>query len=429
MRALANPGTPASVHPLALPVALLYTGLLFTLPEKALPQTSYAILVVALSATYVLAFFRDIIARLPLREYGLFAALVLVWLLLSRLGLLREPDRLYAAGRVLPQAAGLLILLVTLPAFTHAARALFLPRPRLVSLVLLVGLLSFAMRNWRADEQMLRDNGLYGVLSPGMMLQFVYFALVMRAENRLLRLALIVLPMPFLLAASNVAIQLMLAIAVAIPRPRRIVPWLGVVLAASVLTIAFPPAPVQSIIASDDNITVRSRLWAEALDQIPHQPLGVGFGQSSVTLPAIKDPWIRHVFSQEVSRSLEVSNHSTFLDMALRLGWGGLVLFLLLIWRAWRASAGGGANGHGYDAHATGVMAFMLVECAFNPVLESARAAMFFAFALGYLLALGNAQGAPARTGHIPPDMAGTGDLPAQRRRDLAALAKAPHRP
>lgn len=418
--ARAMTGTGARTGALAAPLATIYVGILFALPAKALDPTAYAMVILGLSGAYLAIFFRDIARRLPVPEYFLLAGLVLGYVLLSRLGLLREADRLFSTARVLPQAAGLLIMLITLPAFTHAAHALFVPRVRLVPIGLVSALLAYSMLNWQVDEQMLRDNGLYGVLSPGMMLQFAWFALALRFEHKVLRFALVLLPLPFLLAASNVAIQLVLAIGVLLPRPRAIIPLLAALLAAVTLAIAFPPPQLEQLIAGDDNTQVRSRLWNQALDQIPQHPLGVGFGHSSVTLEGLKDPWVRHVFSQEVSRSLEVSNHSSFIDIALRMGWAGLALFLLMIRRAWRSS-----QGAGLDMHATGALAFMLVECAFNPVLESVRATLFFAFALGYLLALRPLDEA------APDDAArGEGALPLeplsppQRRRMLAGQAR-----
>lgn len=402
----------------AVPLALAYMFLVFVLPPRFPGTFGYALIMLSASATYSLIFFRQICERPPPVEWLLLAGLAGAYLALSYLGMLRLDDRLFARGRVLPQAAGLLLMLVSLPIFMHASRTLLIPRPRVVPILIIMAGVTFSVMRWQGVDHILRPNGLYGVLSPGLMLQFGYFLIVTRASGKLARCILLILPLPLMLAASNFLIQLALVLSVLLPRPQLLVTYLVPAVVVSTLVIAYPPDFLAPYIASDDNTLVRSRLWSQAIAQIMQHPLGTGFGQSSVPVSALKDPWIRHVFSQEASRSLEVSNHNTFLDMALRLGWAGLLLFLLLLRRLWRQ-----AGELGMETHAVAAISTAILACAFNPVLESVRSAFFFAFALGYLATM---RGAVARNGWAQAARsASTGEAltPAERRRQRAAEA------
>lgn len=405
---------------IAVPAATVLVSVLFALPPDASSPWAYTAAVVSLAASYLLVFFRNIRSSLRSGEYLLFAALVLGYIALSWLGFLRVDDRLFSHARVLPQAAGLLFMLITAPVLAHAARTIFIPRPRWASLVVILASAAGSGLLLQAETITVQGDGLYGVLSHGLMIQFIYFLFVLTVPSRLLRFCLVLAPFPLLLAASNIAIQLVLALCVLLPRARTIIPLLAAFLMASTLAIAFQPGPLAPLIAGDGNTMVRSHLWRQALDAIPDHPLGVGFGHSSVTFEGLKDPYVQHVFSHRDKRSLEVANHHTYLDTALRLGWAGLALFLLLLARAWRRT-----RGAGLDVQAAGTFAFMLIPCAFNPVLESVHSTMFFAFGLGYLWAIRLAadEAAPDADETAAPSWQDAAMPPAQRRRELAALA------
>jgi hypothetical protein len=226
-----------AIAPLA---ATLLVSALFALPANASQPWAYTLAVLALAGSYLLVFFRDIQPVLRQRAYLAFAALVAGYALLSRLGMLRVDDRLFADARILPQAAGLLFLLITAPVFAHAARAIFVPVPRWSALAVIFASAACSGLFLQAETTSVQDSGVYGVLSHGLMLQFIYFLAALAIPSRTGRFLFLLAPTPFLLASSNIGIQLTLAASVLAPRPRLIVPLLGGLLIASTLLVAYP---------------------------------------------------------------------------------------------------------------------------------------------------------------------------------------------
>jgi hypothetical protein len=367
----------------AIAAAMLLLGFAFAMPPDLAGYATYAALMAGALGLYTVAYARNIFKGLFFREYLMFSGVALAYVALSAIGLLRPGLRFYDSGAILPQAAGLLLTIAAFPAFTHAIRALSLPRPRIAPFALVLIALLFSIILFRDDENIVTRGGIYGVRAPALLLHFLYFLAVLRIANRRwARCFLLLLPLPLTGAASNALIQLALAGLVAAPAPRQMLAVLAPGLILLVLGLTYFLDALKGSGLIDPNVIIRSILWRHAIQGVLTHPLGIGYGSGWSDFQALRDPGIRHLYAFTLSRSLQVANHSSLLDLPLRLGWLGLALFALMLRRLWRDCAG-----HAFALEAAGALAIVLVAAAFNPVIESARSAIFVALALGYMRA------------------------------------------
>jgi hypothetical protein len=363
-------------------LSVAYIAFLFAFPPKLLSATGYSALVIGISLVYFLANSAAVLRRGFFASYLLFAGLALLVILGSRLELFEFVGRDFDPGRIFNHAGGMLVLIALIPNLAHASGVVFRPQLPLIPLAAICGLAIISVLLFQPDENVFLNFGLYGVQSPGMLLQFSYFLLVLKARDPRIRALLLLLPLPLLSAASNVAIQLALAGFVLSPRWRGFPIFLTGLLATLIMLIAWPPAWLEPFIAADINSNVRSHLWHEALPELATNPLGIGYGTSWQSQEALRDPVIWRLFANEEFRSQVLPNHSSLIDVPLRLGWLGLVLFAAMVVQGWKA-----AWRSDLAIQAGGAMTMAMVACTFNPAVESARSAIFIAFAIAYLRA------------------------------------------
>ncbi len=419
MKAHAIPrADPPPARPGAIVMATLLIAFAFAMPPDLVAYSVYAASMLIALGLYTLFFARDVLRGMIFKQYLLFAGLALLYVSLSVLGVIRPAMRLSDPGLVVPQAAGLLLIITALPAFTHAAGMIFLPRLRVVpfAAILLAVLLSVLFL--RHTENILIRGGIYGVRAPALLLHFLYFFVVLRiSDNRGIRCLLLLLPLPFSGAASNALIQLALAGLVLARRPQQALLALVAGLIVLILGLTYFLDPLRSLGLVDPNVGIRSILWRHAIESVATHPLGIGYGSGWTDFQALRDPGIRHLYAFSLSRSLQVANHSSFLDLPLRLGWLGLLLFGSMLYRLWRDCAQ-----RPFALEATAALFIVLIAAAFNPVVESARSALFVALALGYMRA--TAMFAPenaSRADKPLPDTIVPAISPRERRVALAA--------
>ncbi|WP_324741235.1 O-antigen ligase family protein [Tsuneonella sp. CC-YZS046] len=413
-----HPADPPPARQGAVAMATLLIAFAFAMPPDLVSYSAYAAAMLIALGLYTVFFARDVLRALIFKEYLLFAGLALLYVGLSVFGVIRPAMRLSDPGAVLPQAAGLLLIIAALPAFTHAAGMIFLPRLRIVPFAAIMLAVLLSITFWRDTENILIRGGVYGVRAPALLLHFLYFFVVLRISgNRGIRCLLLLLPLPLSGAASNALIQLALAGLVLAGRPRQVLLALVAGLIALMLGLTYFLDTLRGIGLADPNVGIRSILWRHAVESVATHPLGIGYGSGWTDFQALRDPGIRHLYAFNLSRSLQIANHSSFLDLPLRLGWLSLLLFALMLRRLWRDCAQ-----RPFALEATAALFIVLVAAAFNPVIESARSALFVALALGYMRA--TAMFAPenaARAGKPLPDAFVPAISPRERRVALAA--------
>lgn len=355
----------------------------FAISPDALSNAAYAGLMLAVLGFYTAIFARDVWRGMIFSEYLLFAGLALLYVGLSASGLIHPALRLYDHGAVLSQSAGLLLVIAAFPAFAHAAGVIFLPRLRILPLAMILGAVTLSLIFWRYTENIVIGGGIYGVRAPALLLHFLYFLVVLRVTpNRGTRCLLLLLPLPLSGASSNALIQLALAGLVVMQKPQHALPVLTASLAALILVLTYSIGVLQEMGLADPNVGIRSILWSHAIGSVAAYPLGIGYGSGWTDFQALRDPGIQHLYAFNPTRSLQIANHSSFIDLPLRLGWPGLLLFALLLRRLWRDCAQ-----RPFALEAMAALAIALIAAAFNPVMESARSALFVALALGYMRA------------------------------------------
>ena len=399
----------------------LYMAFMFALPPKALGTQLYAGLLVGASLVYFLAYTEQIIRQARHWAYLSIALLVALQVLISYLNISGVEGRLFDADKIITQSAGMMIFLIVMPNFMHAASAVFLPGIAASRAMLIAVSISASIILWQQNENIFADYGLYGAQSAGLMLQLLYFLLVLRAPNPVAQALLLLAAMPLLNAGTNIVIQLALVLLVLSRHYSLAIGLLGALMAVITFVIAYPPDWVAALLASDPNAMVRSQMWRNALATIAERPLGIGYGTAWSNEQALKEAALMNAYSRDSDRALEVANHSSFVDITLRLGWLGLGLFIALIASFWRSAAQSP-----WSLPAAGILTIALVAATLNPMLESGRAALIMAFALAYLRAAGLGS-TPLPDQEVIGDAAARGGQnatlsPRERRKQLAML-------
>ncbi|MHA6316783.1 O-antigen ligase family protein [Altererythrobacter sp. CAU 1778] len=407
---------PAPALPCEQAAALAYLLFLVALPP-AIGAALYAALIFAGSAIYLLPQGRASLGQLVFGEYLAVAGIVLLYLLLSTTGWFAWPGRLRSGDAVAPQAAGLLLVCACIPGLTKVSRVLFADRARLLPFAVLATLCLWSALTWRRDESIILEGQLYGVLAPALFIQFsIFIAVVTLTRNRAARVVLLALPLVFMGAASNAVIQLSLIALVLAGGHVWTLRTLAVLLGIGVLTAIYSASWLDPLVAGDTNSLVRLHLWREAWSGILSHPLGLGFGSGFTETAAMNDPVIAKVYKYDAASALSIANHSSLLDVTLRLGLPGLIAFVLVMHRALAQ-----ARGTRQYLPAAGAIAMVLVAGAMNPILESARSALFVAFAIGFARGIAlDRQSKPA----LRIDRTVSQPSPAERRRALAAQAQ-----
>lgn len=404
--------------------AALFIAALFAFPPKAFSPEVYAGGVLVLSALYFVFNAATVVRRGLFREYWALAGLAVLCLLVSQLRWMHPEGWLFDARRILPQAAGLLIILVTMPLLTDAIGKAFMPRIQWITLMLVLGAMLVSILVWQLqDGGIFVDGGLYGANAAPLMVQFIIILLALRVRHPALRLILLALPIPFMRSATNLILQIaaLLIAGTRIRGPALLL--LAALLAAFTLLMVAQPDILRPWLDSDPNALVRSHLWGHAAAEVLRLPLGVGYGSAYLPHSAFGDEIVRSVYSQDPMRALFVANHHSFIDLALRLGWVGMAAFAVLLWRLWEE-----ARHSAMRLEAAIMLAAVLICCAFNPMIESARSAPFIGFALAYLRAAAFTDPrklpAPGQETALPLPTAAL--TPRERRRRLAEASGTP---
>jgi hypothetical protein len=317
------------------------------------------------------------------REYVALVLLVAIYLVLSLASVLPNDGFLVRRSAISHQVSGLLVLVATYPAFVQVSRVLLVPRlkPLVLAVVGAVALASAVI--FRPEDSNIVDGRLYGVHAPAMAIQLALFAVVTSlTSNHYARSLLLLVPLPLLGAASNIIIQLALSATCLVKGDRRMVIALAAALVIFIFLAAFPPAWVEELVRSDGNTLVRSRLWHGAITNIATHPLGIGFGTSYSDVQTMRDPVVRWAYSLRAERSFEVPNHSSFLDVTLRMSILAPIVVGALFWKNWR-----NLRSPELVLNGSALVAICLAMAAWNPVLEGARATLTIALAAGYMRA------------------------------------------
>ncbi len=411
--------TVAPEERLRLSLATAYLLFVAILPPQV-GSAAYSTLMLAATAAYLLPDMSGRIRQYVFSEYVAFTALVLVYVALSVVQVLRVDGRLFEAQSIAPQSAGLLLICVIVPGLTKATRVLFAQKARVMPLLVLAAFSAIAAVTWRQSESVIAGGQLYGVLAPALFIQFAIFAAtVTLVANPLVRTIILLLPIPFLGAASNVVVQIALIGVMLIPFHKWLVRLLTFALVLSMILAITGSNWLDPLVRADTNTMVRLQLWRSAAPDLFAHPFGIGFGTAYSDFRAFADPFIYHVYKGNEQSALTIANHSSLIDMPLRLGLFGLLLFVLMVRRCFNDAL------HSPQALlATGAIATVLVTGAMNPMVESARSALFVAFALGLARGVSIPEIAQfnSRTDYTP-EPAQAFETPAQRRKNLAAQA------
>ena len=406
---------------LRLSLATAYLLFIAILPPQ-IGNAAYAGAMLAATGAYLLPDMSARIRQYIFAEYVAFTSLVLAYVALSAVQVLRVDGRLFEAQSIAPQSAGLLLICVTLPGLTKATRVLFAQKARVMPLLVLAGISAIAAVTWRQSESIIASGQLYGVLAPALFIQFAIFAAtVTLITNAVARTIILLLPIPFLGAASNVVVQIALIGVMLIPFHKWLVRLLTIALVLSMILAITGSNWLDPLVRADTNTMVRLQLWRSAAPDLFANPFGIGFGTAYSDFRAFADPFIYHVYKGNEQSSLTIANHSSLIDLPLRLGLFGLLLFVLMVRRCFNDAL------HSPQALlATGAIATVLVTGAMNPMVESARSALFVAFALGLARGVAIPEIAMfAARATQPVEPVHAPETPAQRRKTLAAQAAA----
>lgn len=396
--------------------SVLYIAFMFALPARILGTELYAILLIGVSLVYFLANAAQILALARMPAYFWLCVVFGLCLAFSYTGLLNPSGRLFDTGRIIPQSASMFIFLIILPNFMHAAGQACMPDMPVSRIMTIAVIIILSVILWQPDEMVIVGFGLYGAQSAGLMLQLLYFLMVLRTPSPISRAALLLLALPLMLAGTNFGIQLVLIGLVLTPYLRHAIIALASLAVIVILIFAYPPDWFYALLATDANSLVRSQMWHNALSTIMHQPLGIGYGTAWSDEHALKFAALSNAYSHNTERALDVANHNSFIDVALRLGWAGLILFIVLIIQLWR-----GASRSALVLPAAGMFAMILVAATLNPMLESGRAALIVTFVLAYLRAAGLQPLALTYIDSATPTLPAALS-PQERRRQLAGL-------
>lgn len=392
----------------------------FTLSPR-LDSGTYGIILTSGSLIYILPGLLRSSGDLFPPEFLAFVGLVGLYVLLSIGHVFPTEGFLFNRFYVTHQASGLLIFAATYPAFVKASRSLLFAREAALDITI-VAIISFVVGiTLRPGENMILDGQLYGSMSPVMLVQFSFFIVVVAlVRGRLSRALLLLLAVPFMGAATNLLIQLALAITCMFKGNRTIPLAIFGSLLIFVLLMAFPPHFIDEIIRADSNSHVRAQMWHEALPIIVSHPLGIGFGTSYTDLQAMRDPIILHTYSGNLERSFEIANHNSFIDTALRMGIMGLILLMFLFWKSWSKLRG--------DENlliGSAVLCICLIASGLSPTFEGGRAILFMTLGTAYLRAALCWEMQRARNGgaqaNASPSQPARGS-PGEHRRTLAAI-------
>lgn len=402
----------------SIATATAYLLFVAVLPPQMNPAI-FASLILAGSILYLLPDLSGRIRDYVFLEYFVLAGLVALYLALSASGILRVPGRLFEPASIAPQAAGMMIVIAIVPALTKAACILFADKVRLFPLALLVGVSVMADLTWRQGEGVIEGGQLYGVLAPALFIQFTFFAAIIAfVPNPLVRGLLLIAPMPFLGAASNVVIQLTLVVMAILPFGRVLMSVLGIALAIGVVLAVTGEEWLDPFVRSDTNTLVRLQLWRYSFPDILEHPFGIGYGTAYSDVRAIADPHIHHVYKGNQNNALVIANHSSLIDVPLRLGVLGLIVFTMVLWRSFIDALRSSQAILGVSA-----IAMVLIIGAMNPALESAKSAIFVAFAIGLARGISLPSLVPGHQGGLNPSEIKPALTPAERRAELARLA------
>lgn len=374
-----NMGAQGKAHRL---LATLFLAFAFALPTGLNPVAYGGLLGVA-SLIMIAPRFGGSIKELFPPEYLAFAALVLIYTLLSIANIFPHNQMLFDRSHIPHQVSGLLILMVVYPAFVEASRGVFFPTVGAANIAIAAAFALISALIFRPDDNLILEGRLYGTMAPVIFAQFAWLVVIKslvpyRAVQALLMLA----PLPLMGAGTNVFIQILAAVVCLAGGSRKIVLAAAGTVFAFTILMAFPPPFIERLIELDSNSLIRSRMWHGAIPNIFAHPLGVGFGTSYSDLGTMHDPYVMAGYSYQPERSFEVGNHSSFIDTALRMGLVGLVIVIALFWKSWSK-----IRQRTQIFYGSVLLSICLLSCAMNPILESGRAVLFVAFAAGYLRA------------------------------------------
>lgn len=362
--------------------ATLFLAFAFTLPPQ-IGTAAYATLLTLAAAIFTIPVLRHYPWRVLTWDYLLAVSVFAFYLPLSYKHILAPPDRLYSQAEIIPQAAGMMILLLTIPAFVEAMRVLMVWRRWGGALFFIGGVTLASIVLLRTGENIFLNGRLYGTLAPALMLQFLYFIFVLNLTSKpIWRTLLLLTAVPFLGASSNNGIQLGLAILALTRMHRTVVISMLIAALGFIFLMAFRPPFIEQAAAKDGNTWFRMIIWSNALSAIFQHPWGIGFGISSSTFAQMHNPGLWSVYGANIQRSLQIPNHNSILDTTLRLGVPGALALGIFTVRSCREMFRSP-----YAKIASAACIMTIVTCSLNPGIESARSAIFVAFAYGTMRA------------------------------------------
>lgn len=365
----------------AVLVALCMPAILYACTFSALRPFGEIPLVIAVGSASLACLFAVRVWVSPrLIVFGLLSCVVLL-LSIARL-MPRSWTTLYDTTAALRQWAWvpiLLILLTSFRAFLGVCGA-FIERNAMPILLILYVVTRASVLLAAEGEELSRSVRLYTLTNENaLVLTIGTVAILSRWRTRLAR-GVLFLVMLLLTSSAQTLIYALVAAVVAFSRRPRLVVWilLASLLIASLLSLFF----MKSLYDLDPNTAIRSLFWRDALIAIwESMGAGVGFGTESVVnnfLAIRSDGWqLRDDFATD---RIFIGTHSSFFDVAFRMGIPGIILFMLWFVHAIDPGRGGDL---GRRRLAACLACLVIISNAVNSALVS----MNFLFGLSFALA------------------------------------------
>jgi len=312
-------------------------------------------------------------------------AIFIVYFWLSNIDGIRGASDIYQKEFILKQSIQYILIFFSLPAFTVSLLSILINNKEKLFLGIIIPVLFVSNLTIAAQQNVMLGGKIYGTLTGSFLLELSIILYALKYIERLpYKLIILAVMFVFSGSATNQIVSAFSFAVLMLPYTSAVtIAGVAGVFAVILVVLGLDGDGMAALKEVDHNALVRAYLWKSVAAKIYASDfMGVGFGVEY-------RPW-RFVWLAKFHASLAsmdgfvTANHNSFLDNFYRLGIGGFLALLGIIFQGWPRRV--------FSSLDMKVGCFVLfsvvVACAFNPMLESVRSLMGLSFGIGYLYAL-----------------------------------------